>query len=80
MVNNTKPKMIITVDLDSEKIESVEVVTPQNENVNINLGNQSQQPLTPDGGYRYIGLLLAYNGSHCVTINLPGGGSYTYCY
>jgi hypothetical protein len=79
MAYNTGPKMIITVDIDSESIESVKVVTgPEPET--IKLGSQSQQPLTPDGGYRYIGLILAYDGSNCVTVNLPGGGSYTYCH
>ena len=78
MANNTGPKMIITVDIDCESIESVVVTGPETET--INLGSQSQQPRTPDGGYRYIGLILAYDGSDCVTVNLPGGGSYTYCH
>jgi hypothetical protein len=79
MANDTGPKMIITVDIDSEKITKVEVTTGLQAET-VCLGSQTEQPLNPDGGYRFIGLLLAYDGSQCITINLPGGGSYTYCH
>ena len=70
-------KMVITVDVDTGTIEKVErIITSQSEI--IKLGNKL--PLSPPGGYRHIGTLLAFTGSQCVTLAIPGGGSYTICH
>jgi hypothetical protein len=76
MANGEPYKMVITVNVGTGRIEKVEkVVATKPEPVEVG----SQRPLNPTGGYKYIGTLLAYTGSNCVTLNLPGGGSYEIC-
>ena len=72
----TDEKMIITLDVNTGKIERVEVVIgPERQE----LKPERLLPAEPEGGYRHIGTLLAFKGSNCVTLNLPGGGSYKRC-
>jgi hypothetical protein len=74
-------KMLIAVDVETGAIESVQKVidsVPQIGEI-IKLGDQKEEPSNPEGGYRHVGTLLSFSGSRCVTLNLPGGGSYKIC-
>ena len=82
MTNGGEYKMLVTIDVGTGRIERVQKVIgvkPEMEGEIVTIGDQSNHPSNPPGGYRYIGTLLAYTGSNCVTLNLPGGGSYTIC-
>lgn len=76
MANGEQHKMVITVDVRTGKIDRVErAIGGKYEEVKLG----GELPLAPEGGYRYVALLLAHKGSDCVTLDLPGGGSYTIC-
>lgn len=77
MADGGQHKMVITVDIETGKIDRVDhKIGEKYEEVRLG----GQLPLAPEGGYRHIGLLLAFRGSNCVTLNMPGGGSYTVCF
>jgi len=67
------PKMIITVDVATGNILEVE------KDANGTRQRVYPGPEPKAGTYRYIGTLLSYTGSNCITLNIPGGGSYTIC-
>jgi hypothetical protein len=65
-------KMQITVDLDTGKVDSVTDDTGKIYNPH---GNPIPTP------HRPVGILFTHlGGSNCVTLNIPGGGSYTICH
>ena len=77
MANGEQTKMVITVNVNNGTISKVEkVVTGE---VTQEIYPESQQQFAPPGGFRHIGVLLAYVGSNCVVLPLPGGGSYVVC-
>jgi hypothetical protein len=77
MANNVQTNMVITVNVNNGRISKVEkVVTGE---VPQEISPESQEPFAPPGGFKHIGVLLAYEGSNCVLLPLPGGGAYKVC-
>jgi hypothetical protein len=77
MANGEQTNMVITVNVNTGTITKVQkVVTGQ---VPQEIDSEIQEPFAPPGGFRHIGVLLAYQGSDCVLLPLPGGGSYKVC-
>lgn len=62
-------KMIITVDVPSGTVQIVKDET----------GRDAERNRPIPGPRRHIGELFAHQGSNCVTLNIPGGGSFTIC-
>ena len=76
MAEDTHAKMIITIDVDEGKILNVLGQYPGSDPCEIRV----QQFPIPDFP-KYVGVLLTHpGGSNCVTLALPGGGSYTVCH
>jgi hypothetical protein len=64
-------KMVITVDVNTGTIEKVQKRgAGQPEDIE---KSENQPQGIP------IGTLMKYTGSNCITLNLPGGGSYQLC-
>jgi hypothetical protein len=77
MANGQECKAVITIDVATGLIDSVKKVIGSTE-TEIIAGNQ--QIPTPPGGFRHCCTVLWFTGSDCITVNLPGGGSFQICH
>jgi hypothetical protein len=65
-------KMVIIVDVNTGQIEKVQKRGHGQPDLDIPESDSQPKGTT-------IGTLEKYTGSNCITLNLPGGGSYQIC-
>jgi hypothetical protein len=77
MANGDQCKVVITIDVATGAIDSVKKKIGSTETL-VNVGSQ---PATPPGGFTPCCTVFYYTvNPNCVTINLPGGGSFVVCH
>ena len=71
MATPSPTKMKITVEIATGKILNVE-------DENGTDVTKTNRPI-PNPPHEVIGVLFKHQGSNCITLNMPGGGSYQIC-